>query len=66
MDIHNDEKYVHAWGMWERGRSDGFALAMQMVEKLLYRGGITEGQREILFGLYDSLREAKTHRFLPP
>jgi hypothetical protein len=65
MDINDAEKFVYAWGMWERGRSDGIALAIQMVEKLLCGEGTTEGQREILVGLYNSLREAKNHRSYP-
>jgi hypothetical protein len=54
------EKFVHACEMWERGRSDGIALAIQIVEQLLCHKETTEGQRKILVGLYDSLLEAKT------
>lgn len=62
MDIGEAEEYVHEWGIWEQGRSDGIALAIRMVAKLLCREGTTEGQREVLVGPYDSLREAKTNR----
>lgn len=45
MDINDAEKFVYAWGMWERGRSDGIALAIQMVERRLCGEGMVEGQR---------------------
>lgn len=50
--------------MWERGRSDGIALALQMVERLLCDEGreITEGQEEILLALYDLVFGAKFSR----
>jgi hypothetical protein len=61
MDIGEAEEYVHEWGISEQGRSDGITLAIWMAAKLLCREGTTEGQREVLVGLYDSLPEAKTN-----
>ncbi len=62
MDINDAEKLIYAWGMWERGRSDGIALAIEMVERLLGGEGTTAGQREILVRFYDSLWETKNQR----
>jgi hypothetical protein len=59
MDINDAEKFVYAWGMWERGRSDGTAKAIEMVEEFLCRDGVTAQQREALVWLYDSLIKAK-------
>jgi hypothetical protein len=54
------ERFVFAWGFYERGRLGGLGQAIEMVEKLLCRGGVTAEQREVLLGLYDSLLETKT------
>ena len=59
MDINDAEKFVYAWGMWERGRSDAMAKSIEMVEKFLCRDGVTAQQREALLALYDSFIEAK-------
>jgi len=59
MDINDAEKFVYAWGMSERGRSDAMAKTIEMVEKFLCRDGVTAQQREALLALYDSLIEAK-------
>jgi hypothetical protein len=58
MDINDAEKFVYAWGMWERGRSDGIAQAVEIVEKLVCREGMTAQQRDVLCSLYDSLLKA--------
>lgn len=59
MDINDAAKFVYAWGTWERGRSDGIAQAIEMVEKLLCREGMTTQQTEVLRSLYDSLLKVK-------
>ncbi len=59
--IRDADKFVYAWGMWERGRSDGITLATEMVEKFLCDDVRSAQQREVLLALYDSLLvEAKT------
>jgi hypothetical protein len=60
MDICDAETFVFGWGFYERGRSGGLGEAIEMVEKLLCRGGVTAEQREVLLELYDSLLETKT------
>ena len=59
MDINDAEKFVYAWGVWERERSDVMAKSIEMVEKFLCGDGVTARQREALLALYDSLIEAK-------
>ena len=60
MGIKDAEKFIHEWGIWERGRLDGIAQAMEMVEILLVHEGCTVEQRDVLLNLYDSLVQAKT------
>jgi hypothetical protein len=59
MDINDAEKFDYAWGMWARGRSDGMAQAVEMIEKFLCREGMTAQQRDVLGSLYDSLLKVK-------
>lgn len=59
MGIKDAEKFVQEWGIWERGRLDGIAQAIEMVEMLLVHEGRTAQQREVLLKLYDSLVQAK-------
>jgi len=62
MDLNEAEKMIYAWGMWERGRSDGIALAIEKVENLLCQRDVSGQQRTVLLGLYDSFLEAKAYR----
>jgi hypothetical protein len=39
LDICDAERFVFAWGFYERGRLGGLGQAIEMVEKLLCRGG---------------------------
>jgi hypothetical protein len=48
LDICDAERFVFAWGFYERGRLGGLGQAIEMVEKLLCRGGVTAEQREVL------------------
>lgn len=59
MNIDDAEDFVYAWGLWERGRSEGIAHAIEMVKNRLWRKDTNEQQREILIELYESLRETK-------
>lgn len=61
MEIDDAEKFIREWGIWEQGRSHGVADAVETVDKLLCGGGLTEGQREILLRLSDSLLENNRH-----
>ena len=45
MDLNEAEKMIYAWGMWERGRSDGIALAIEKVENLLCQQDVSGQQR---------------------
>ena len=61
VGISDAEKFIRAWGIWERGRSHGVAEAIELVDKFLCGGGGLAGeQREILLRLYDSLLEINT------
>ena len=60
LDICDAERFGFAWGFYERRCLGGLGQAIEMVEKLLCRGGVTAEQREVLLGLYDSLLETKT------
>jgi hypothetical protein len=61
VGINDGEKFIRAWGIWERGRSHGIAEAIELVDKFLCGGGgLAEEQREILLRLYDSLLEINT------
>ena len=60
MEINDAEKFVRAWGIWERGRAHGVAEAIETVDKFLCGGGLVEEQREVLLRLYDSLVEINT------
>jgi hypothetical protein len=62
MDLNDAEKMIYAWGMWERGRSDGIALAIEKVERLLCQEEMNGQQRKVLLGLYDSFLDAKAYR----
>lgn len=62
MEFNDAEKMIYAWGMWERGRSDGIALAIEKVERLLCQEEMSGQQRKILLGLYDSFLDAKAYR----
>jgi hypothetical protein len=62
MDLNEAEEMIYAWGMWERGRSDGIALAIEKVENLLCQQDVSGQQRTVLLGLYDSFLEAKAYR----
>jgi hypothetical protein len=64
VEINDAEKFIRAWGTWERGRSHGVAEAVEMVDRFLCGSGLAEEQREILLRLYDSLLEINT-RSLP-
>ena len=59
MDINDAGKFGYAWGIWERGRSDGIAQAIEMVDRLLCREEMTTQQRQVLRSLYDSLLKTK-------
>jgi hypothetical protein len=56
MDKNHAEKFIRAWGVYEQGRSDGFAQAVEMVEKLLGHSEIAAPQRQLLL---DSLLATK-------
>jgi hypothetical protein len=61
VEINEAEGFVYGWRMWERGRLDGIAMAIEIVEKSLRRGDTNAEEREVLMRLHDALQEAKSH-----
>jgi hypothetical protein len=53
MNIDEANRFALAWHIWEQGRSDGIAQAIEMAEKLLGRDKITAQQQEVLHGMYN-------------
>ena len=62
MDSDDADKPVSALDPRTQGRSDGIALAMQMIELLVCEKKTTMEQRKILLSLYDALLNAKHQR----
>jgi hypothetical protein len=52
MNISHDNDFSATWDAWERGRAEGLAIAVQMVEKQM-------SQKGSLWGLYTALLDAQ-------
>lgn len=66
MDKNDAEKFVRAWGIYEQGRSDGFAQAMETFEELLCRSEISAQQRQVLIdSLLSAKRRTRATKLLP-
>lgn len=64
MNISHADDFCLLWDVWQRGRAEGLAIAIQMVEKQMCQDGASEGGRESLGSLYASLLDMKLRREL--